>query len=55
VGEIRALIDAGIDTFVECGPGKTLCGLIKKIDKSVAAYNVENEETLAAALAAIQG
>lgn len=55
VKEIRALIDAGIDTFVECGPGKTLCGLIRKIDKSVTAYNVEDEETLAAAVAALRG
>ncbi len=53
--EIRAMIESGIDTFVECGPGKTLCGLIKKIDKTVAAYNVENEETLAAAVAALRG
>ena len=53
--EIRAMIAGGIDTFVECGPGKTLCGLIKKIDKSVTALGVENEETLAAAVAALKG
>ncbi|MBQ3708617.1 MAG: ACP S-malonyltransferase [Clostridia bacterium] len=54
VKEIRGLIAGGIDTFVECGPGKTLCGLIKKIDKSVAVLGVENEETLAAAVAALK-
>ena len=52
--EIRAMIADGIDTFVECGPGKTLCGLIRKIDKSVTVHQVENEETLAAAVSALR-
>ena len=55
VEEIRAMIADGVDTFVECGPGKTLCGLIKKIDKTVTALQVENEETLRAAVEAIRG
>lgn len=38
---IRAMIAEGIDTFVEIGPGKTLSGFLKKIDKSVSIYNVE--------------
>ena len=55
VDEVRAMIADGVDTFVECGPGKTLCGLIKKIDKTVTALQVENEETLRAAVEAIRG
>ena len=55
VKEVSAMIDAGVDTFVECGAGKTLSGLIKKIDKTVKIYNVENEETLVAAIAGIRG
>jgi [acyl-carrier-protein] S-malonyltransferase len=43
---IRRMIDDGVDTFVEVGPGKTLCGFIKKIDKGVRFLNVENMETL---------
>ncbi|MBR4186530.1 MAG: ACP S-malonyltransferase, partial [Clostridia bacterium] len=51
--EIRAMIEAGADTFVECGPGKTLCGLIRKIDRNAAVYQAQDEETLAAAVKAL--
>lgn len=37
---IRNMIDNGVDTFVEIGPGKTLCNMIKKIDSSVKFYSV---------------
>lgn len=36
---IRRMIDEGFTTFIECGPGKTLAGLLKKIDSSVTCYN----------------
>ena len=54
VGEVRAMIDTGIEVFVECGAGKTLSGLIRKIDKTVEVMNVENEETLAQVCAALK-
>lgn len=47
---VEALILQGVDTFIECGPGKTLCGLIKKTDKTVRALPVQDEESLKAAL-----
>jgi len=43
---IAWLIEQGVDTFVELGPGSVLTGLIKKIDKTVAMYNVNDLETL---------
>lgn len=37
---------AGIDTFIECGPGKTLSGLVKKTLQGVKILRVENLKTL---------
>ena len=34
----------GVDTFVEIGPGKTLAGFMRKIDRSAKVYNVEKLE-----------
>ena len=44
----------GVDTFVEIGPGRTLAGFLKKIDRSAVVYNVsclEDVDKVAAALA----
>ncbi len=43
---IRHMIDMGVDTFIEVGPGKTLSAFVKKIDKSLYVYNVEDIESL---------
>lgn len=39
---IRNLINLGADTFIELGPGKTLCAFVKKISKEVNTFNVED-------------
>lgn len=41
-----AMIADGVDTFVEIGPGKTLSGFMKKIDRSVNMYRVETIEDI---------
>lgn len=46
---VEALAAQGVDTFLECGPGKTLCGLIKKTIKTAKVFQVQDEETLKAA------
>jgi [acyl-carrier-protein] S-malonyltransferase len=46
--ELFAMRDAGVDTFIECGPGHVLAGLVKKTLEGVTIYNVENEDTLSA-------
>lgn len=43
---IRNLIDRGVNTFVEVGPGKTLSGFVKKINKDVKIHNVEDLKSL---------
>jgi len=40
------LIDRGVQTFVEVGPGKVLCGLMRQIDRSKKSLNVEDEASL---------
>ncbi len=39
---IRYLLDQGVDTFVEIGPGKALSGFIKRIDRKANIYNVSD-------------
>jgi [acyl-carrier-protein] S-malonyltransferase len=43
---MRGLIGLGVQNFVEVGPGKVLCGLMKQIDKSRNCFNVEDEASL---------
>ena len=43
---IQSLIDQGVETFVEIGPGNTLAGLIKKINKDVKVFNVSDFDSI---------
>ena len=43
---VENLISEGVDTFIEVGVGKTLSGLIKKINGDVRVFNVDSKETL---------
>lgn len=51
---VRAMVRDGADMFVEIGPGKTLSGLIAKTIPGAAVCNVEDEQSLAAALTLIK-
>jgi len=52
---VRLLIDEGVNTFVEVGPGRVLSGLLRQIERSVATLNVEDEKSLAATVEKIAG
>lgn len=43
---IERMITDGVDTFVEIGPGKTLSGFMRKINKDMKVYNIEKVEDL---------
>lgn len=43
---VNRMLEMGVDTFVEIGPGKTLSGFVKKINKEVRTLNVEDLDSL---------
>ena len=47
---MRLLIEKGVQTFVEIGPGKVLCGLMRQIDRSKTCLNVADDASLTKAL-----
>ena len=53
VKSMQTLIAQGVELFIEVGPEKVLCGLLRQIDRSKQFANVEDEGSLARALAAI--
>ena len=54
VKTINQMIADGVNCFIEVGPGKTLSGLVKKINAAVQVYKVENQADLAELLQSIQ-
>jgi [acyl-carrier-protein] S-malonyltransferase len=47
---VRAMVEEGVNTFVEVGPGRVLTGLLRQIDRSVHVFNVEDEKSLQSTL-----
>ena len=37
---VKTMLAAGVDSMIECGPGKVLAGLLKRIDRSVSVINL---------------
>jgi [acyl-carrier-protein] S-malonyltransferase len=47
---VNTLVSFGVDTVIECGPGKVLCGLCTRIDKSLQSFGLEDIAGLEMAL-----
>lgn len=54
-GCVQAMINLGAQQMVECGPGKVLSGLNRRIDSSLAGFSIENPESLDKSLAELAG
>jgi [acyl-carrier-protein] S-malonyltransferase len=52
---MQSLKAAGAEIFIEVGPGKVLCGLLKQIDPSLKSLNVEDAGSLEKTLAELRG
>lgn len=51
VETIEFLVDQGVDTIVECGPGKVLTGLNKRIDTNINVFAINDPESMHKAMA----
>jgi [acyl-carrier-protein] S-malonyltransferase len=54
---LKTMLDEGVDTFIEIGPGKTLSGFVKRIntEKEINILNINNVETLEKTIEFIKG
>ena len=52
---VRFMLDNGVDTFIEIGPGKVLSGFVRKCSKEARSFNIEDMESLERTLEGIEG
>lgn len=43
---VKTMIDSGVETFIEIGPGRVLSGLLRKIDRKKTVLNIEDPDSL---------
>jgi [acyl-carrier-protein] S-malonyltransferase len=54
VASVQRMRDAGVDTFIECGPGSALTGMVRRIAPDARLGNVSDPATLAATVETLQ-
>lgn len=52
---VETLVELGVDTFIEIGPGKVLSGLVKKVNRKLSTYSINDEESLVSTIESIKG
>ncbi len=52
---VRVMLEHGVDTFIEVGPGKVLAGLMRRIERKATCLSVNNLKTLEKTVQALQG
>lgn len=52
---VRKMAEQGVTTFIEAGPGKVLCGLIRRIDRSLTALPTGDAKEISEAISAVKG
>lgn len=55
VESIEYMKKAGVEAYVECGPGKVLTGLVKRIDKEARLHNIHDLQSLEKTVAGLEG
>jgi [acyl-carrier-protein] S-malonyltransferase len=52
---VETLVELGVDTFIEIGPGKVLSGLVKKVNRKLTTYSINDEDSLLSTIEIIKG
>lgn len=55
VRSVRRMVADGVDTFIECGPGAALSGMVRRIAPQARTFNVADSAGVAAAVAGLSG
>jgi len=50
---LRYMVEQGVDTFIECGPGRALSGMVKRIGRTLNTLSFEDPEGLEQVIAAL--